>query len=256
MTSQTTVRIRPLTGAFDELHLQYPREFKPQPCYIELDIQTGNLTAEVNGVVGGAVPFPVWHGIVRRYRIPALSADNANVLLEDVAPLAQRVLDGATIEWDGNNHVGRLTEDAQDAEIDIEMLIDRIEPEAHLQVWDVADWLGQNGDRELGISVASTPEELAALAAEIESDAAADGIVLNGDIEEYLTERVAELQPYEVTCTAAGQAQMSAEYLGEAFGRTYPTEEEAEEVADELRDNVEDFGLHPTTEYRVERVRR
>ena len=91
-----------------KLHHQYPGQTSPQPCYVELDCEAENLSADWNGELGNAVPLSVWHGHTRRWAIPALQAQAANSLLDEIAPLAQRVIDGYTSEWDGNNHVAGL----------------------------------------------------------------------------------------------------------------------------------------------------
>lgn len=40
----------------------YEGQSSPQPAFIELDCAESTLGAKVNGEVGNAVPFSVWHG--------------------------------------------------------------------------------------------------------------------------------------------------------------------------------------------------
>jgi hypothetical protein len=119
MTSATTVAIIPVEGAPDALLHIYPGQNGAQDCFIELDLRDGAMTANYNGEIGNAIPSTVYHGVVRRYPIPVLQPATANALMERIAPLAQRVLDGAEIVWDGSNHVARLNADARRAEDEI-----------------------------------------------------------------------------------------------------------------------------------------
>jgi hypothetical protein len=168
--SAQTVQIREL----DEnkplaLYARYQGQSERQDCYLELDIRTGAFSADYNGEIGNAVPFPVWHGLIRRYTIPCLRAAVANRLMVEVAPLAQAVLDGAGAEWDGHNTVARLSNDAQSAEQEIEAIIERHEwSDDTVQVWDAADWFGGLGGSdaqraEMGITSSTTDEELQAI---------------------------------------------------------------------------------------------
>lgn len=183
------ITIRRVDGL--ELHVQYGGQNSPQPCYVCLDTETGELWAEASAVEG----VRVWHGIVRRWRVPALKADAANALLEEVAPLAAQIYyDSATV-WDGHNHVGELSEDALDAEEEIGALIERHEPWSEyerISIWDAHDWYGGIGGRRtqrlhLNITAATTDEQLAALIEHEEGVAEGEGVdVLNGAAE-YLT---------------------------------------------------------------------
>jgi hypothetical protein len=108
----------------NELFVQYQGQSQPQPVHVSLDCRTGELSAEYDPEIGGSRPMDVHHGHVCRWRIPVLTAEAANALLADLAPIAQRVVDGYSSEWDGSNHVGRLSDDADDAAIDIDALCD------------------------------------------------------------------------------------------------------------------------------------
>lgn len=103
-----------------ELFRQYANENEPQGVYIELDTQAGTLCADWDGEIGGAIPFSVYHGLARRYSIPLLTASAANRVMQEIAPFAERIVAGTTAEWDGNNTVAVLDEDAQAAEKELE----------------------------------------------------------------------------------------------------------------------------------------
>lgn len=175
----TTIHVAHISPV-DALHHRYPGQSERQDCYIELDCQDGELTADYNAEIGNAVPMAVHHGHVRRYTIPCLRADAANDLLDEIAPFAQRIVDGYSSRWDGSNHIADLTEDAVDAEESIRDLIVALEDvdAETVNVWQAGDWFATLGgsDRqraELRITAATTDEELAAMAKQEEKDAAA-----------------------------------------------------------------------------------
>jgi len=118
-----------------------------------------------------------------------MTAAGMNRLMDEIAPLADRVLAGSEIEWDGNNHVGKLDEDAQDASDEIERICDELEPAPSETVteWDACEFYDAVKD-ELGVTADSTDAELEALAEELEEeDSIDDGtggpMVLNGTLE-------------------------------------------------------------------------
>src|SRR5690554_7853969 len=57
---------------------------QPQPCYIEVDLEEGTISATHDPEIGGGVPKSVWTGHVRRFRIPPLTADAANAIMEKI----------------------------------------------------------------------------------------------------------------------------------------------------------------------------
>ncbi|MGW5003284.1 hypothetical protein ACWEP8_37150 [Streptomyces hydrogenans] len=165
------------TGA-TELHLQYAGQTKPQPAYLELDLQTGRLYADTDSEVGGAYPFSVHYGFDRRYGIPALTGQAADRLMQEIRPLAQRILNDWEEIWDGNNMVARLGKDAAEAEEEIEAIVSRYGNEYEVDaadliaVWDLDG--ATNGDEasEYDITPDTTDERLDEIAREIRSDLA------------------------------------------------------------------------------------
>ena len=183
MATETKIEIRTV-GEWNDLFCQYSGQFQQQDCFVELDCGSGILRAAYNCEIGNAVPFSVWHGHDRRYCIPCLTADAANSLLEELAPLAQRVVDGYTSEWDGSNHVARFTEDARLAEEEIEAAIEshhfRFDDGDLVGCMEAGDWLNLSA----GIITAdTTDEEITKCTEEYESMAAAENIVLRGTME-------------------------------------------------------------------------
>lgn len=180
-----------------DLYLKYSGQHSPQPCYVQLDCEAETLCAEVDGMIGPGTPFRIWHGRAIRWAIPALTTEAAEALLEEILPLAQRVVEGYECRWDGSNHVGKLDEDAQEAAEAIRDLCDRDWSEWEvLSVWDAHDWYGQCGSGaylagELGLTAETTDEELSALATK--EEAAAEPARIEG-VERFMRDLREELR--------------------------------------------------------------
>ncbi|GAA1596209.1 hypothetical protein [Streptomyces globosus] len=164
MSENLRVTVRPLTRP-DELHARFHGQSEAQPAYVELGLEDGILLASYSCEIGRGISAGVDRGIDRRWSIPVLTQDAGNRLLDDLAPLAQRVLDGSEIVWNGSNRVGRVvTENAQAAYDEITErcggIEDRDGNEDLLPVWP-ADSLGDLWDAEdAGITALTTDEEL------------------------------------------------------------------------------------------------
>lgn len=141
-----------------ELYCSY--DGQEQDCMIELDLESGVLDASYNPEIGNAVPSRVWHGVVRRYPIPCLSSQGANRAMEAILPLAQRVLDGSEVEWDGNNWVSILNDDADTAEWEIqkELSPENFSDSDFIAVWEASEFFGWHGEN-LPDSVTFSGEE-------------------------------------------------------------------------------------------------
>lgn len=128
------------------LYAHYQNEIEPQPAYVTLCLDTGIVDASVSGEVGNAMARDFWLGTTRRYRIKnLLTADQIMSVLTAARPLLQRVLDGAEIVHDGNNYVGRLNPDAEEAEQQLsrECLGHDIECAV---ITNLADWLADSDE--------------------------------------------------------------------------------------------------------------
>lgn len=192
-----TVTIKPVEG-HAALYCRYDGQLEPQQPVLQLDCDDGELSCTYKADPGSAgnnsMPMTVWHGRTLWWNIVALRADGANQLMQEVKPLADRILTGYTCEWDGSNHVGRLREDAQQAAAEIEDICDEYasDESAALNIWGAGDWLGGIGDNdaqraELGISGSTTDQEIAAIATRVLDEADCDVI-------EYLEEHLRTLR--------------------------------------------------------------
>ncbi|WP_446046434.1 hypothetical protein [Streptomyces olivaceus] len=158
--------VEPVT---DELGLYcwMEHEREARAAFLTLHLEKGALTAcHDDSPDGRGVEANVVHGIVREWEVPLLSMRAANELLLEVTPLAQRVLDGADIVWDGHNMTGSLTtEDAVRAEAELEACCSesRFGPEDLLSVWCVYEMGDTWTAEEAGITADTTDQELAAI---------------------------------------------------------------------------------------------
>lgn len=150
----------------DELYRHYTGQSDAQPAYIELDLRRGTLLADYDGVIGSGVPAEVWHGFERRYNIPLLTADAANRVMQEIAPLADRILTDWKEHWDGNNMRARLGEDAVQAEEEIERLLSDYEDDSQngiadvVQEWDADSAVNGTEAQEYGITADTTNSRL------------------------------------------------------------------------------------------------
>lgn len=124
------------------LYQQYPGQFDPEPAYLLLD-EDG--VVEVDWLPRGQTPMDMYHRRRLSWSLPsAIRADRLLALLADetLRGLLDVVRAGHTVEWDGSNHRGCLTPEAEEAEEQIERLLERnLDPTDVAAVWDAADWL-------------------------------------------------------------------------------------------------------------------
>ena len=115
---QTTIDEASFEGVAP-VYEKYDSEFQPQPAYIRMD-EDGEIDAWVNGNINGT-PMSVWHGRTLTWRVPSnVRGDALLAFVKEHQPLFERVYLGHEVDWDGNNHVGKLDEDAQAASEEIE----------------------------------------------------------------------------------------------------------------------------------------
>lgn len=134
----------------EHLYHRYYNQSTAQETFLDLDPERGTLEAGYNPEVGTCMPGAVWHGTIRRYALysSALSATAIGYLMDKVAPLCERVMEGFESEWNGSNHVGVLDCDAQKAEEEIaEILNEMPDNSDYIAVEDAADWLDEERDQ-------------------------------------------------------------------------------------------------------------
>lgn len=125
MNAINTSAVEELRKEIAPLHHQYPGQCSVQPASLELD-ENGVVSAGWDGEIGGGISMYAWSGRTICWSLPDSLTGEAVadfVAREDVAALLARIHDGHSVEWDGSNNVGRLTEGAAEAQQDLEQLI-------------------------------------------------------------------------------------------------------------------------------------
>lgn len=192
MGTTTTITIRRVETD-TELHRHYDGQYEQQPCSINLDLEDGELWCDYNANIGGGYSMSVFHRRTLSLSIPCLTGEAANDLMEEVAPIAQRVLDGASIEWDGNNNVGVLNESAQAAYDEFETVVRQWAEDPGtptVSTVDADDWYsGHDPSEELGLTADTTDDELEAMEPIAEADIKqfAEGVVVVRGLDRFLS---------------------------------------------------------------------
>ena len=164
--------------------------------YIQID-DDGAVRLGIRRVYGhpDATPMRIWHRVDRQYDmsgnpdVEELRADLAEG--GAIAVLIDRIKAGHSTVWDGNNNVGRLTEDAICAADDLDGLVADYR-QSGWSAMSVEDWLAPLGsDRAqldgCGLTDMSGPDAIDAAAEALDVEARNDKVVLTGDVVAYLT---------------------------------------------------------------------
>ena len=168
-----------------------------EEAYIEID-KDGTVSLRTRTRYGrrDGTPEDVWHG--RRLVFTLASSEggacalDVDQLREDLSPggelavLIDTVRRGHSIVFDGNNYVGRLTDEAKDATYELNSLYDYT---SDASVWDAEEWLivgDSDADvlDDLGLTINATEEEITEAARTLEGSAAVHGVILVGDMVE------------------------------------------------------------------------
>ncbi len=118
-----TIKVIEGTG---RLRVQYEGQSERQPIYLELDPEKREVTIGYNPEIGNAYPCDVWNGLLRWYYIPLMSRRNAARFARKHIDLFARVCDGWSRAYDGNRSIGRMSDDAIDAEMEIGLVIEEL----------------------------------------------------------------------------------------------------------------------------------
>jgi hypothetical protein len=188
------ITVHTLDDDSTELYHRYPGQHDRQPCYLELDCDRGILSCDWNGEIGNSMPFTVYHRRTLRWTIPALKGYGANALMREVLPICEAIMAGYEIHWDGNNNIGRYTEDAQLAIEELTAYCDGDTWTGEIHVWDASDWFSGTSEDDLGITVTTTDDELEDIAEKLLEEAHSHNVDEIDGLEEYLKDRREELR--------------------------------------------------------------
>jgi hypothetical protein len=98
------------------IQCHYPGQIFPQETFIYLDCDDEVLGAAYNPEIGNAVPEAAWRGSQIRFDIPVdVGMKRVNKLLKALVPVAERIISGYELKWNGNNHIASYTDEADDA---------------------------------------------------------------------------------------------------------------------------------------------
>ncbi len=167
--------------SFTPLYLHYSGQINYQPGYVELD-QNGVVRAGTQESIGNSMPMSWFHGTDIAWGVSGCvqgKALKAFLESDEAIKLLERVYNGHETEWDGHNWVGKLDEDAEEAQAEFETLLDELPT---VSVLGAGEYL-YDAKREIGITANTTDEELQEMADTLESDAEADDILLEGTLD-------------------------------------------------------------------------
>jgi hypothetical protein len=161
-----------------------------------------NRTAGVEQVYPGqnGIDSDVWHSRIITCWPDDITAEfpEETALTEYLNSLAAQkllatVCDEHTIDWDGNNMIGHLSEAGDDALLCLLNGIAAI-PTVDWEMWDVEDYFQHSLD---AVTVDSTDEELATLVATWAAELPAN-VLINGDLSDLLTTHRQQLREDQV----------------------------------------------------------
>lgn len=135
----------------EPVYRHYDGQSGPQPCHVEVDTRNGRVRYDYDPIIGPGTPMDVYYGVVQRWTAPSCTPEFARTVLDEVAGWLQRVVDGASYDWDGRNHLTVFTDDAASALAVLDAYFnDLVERGGDFHVWDASDWYAgdpQSSDR-------------------------------------------------------------------------------------------------------------
>lgn len=161
------------------LYHQYPGQSAPQSAHIEVNWETGEISAEYNPEIGNARPSRVYHGRATRFQCPnTLTEVDVDTLIATIRPLADTLLPHYETTWEGSNHIGR--HDHPNAE----RILDQIESlcanaaSSVEYIYTPDEYLDVLSDDTLREDLASHNGDVDALANQYATDAETDRIAI------------------------------------------------------------------------------
>jgi hypothetical protein len=184
-----TIKTDNLRGEIAPLYCRYQGQTDCQGSYVEMN-EDGVISADYNAEIGGAVTFDFFHSRTLSWGVAAcVRGDALADLLEsaEMRALFERVHAGHSVEWDGNNNVGHLDDDARAASDELEAELTALgEDEGAMgAVWEVGQWLENSAFDDIW----EPGKSLAEAVTSVEESAEADSVELDGDVSSYLLDR-------------------------------------------------------------------
>ena len=161
------------------------------PTYVDVDLTSREISVDYQASSG--TPGRVWHGFIRRFDIPLLTATAANRLMEQIAPLAERMCNDWAEEVTRSGRTEAvLGADGRAAEAELIAALpdeNTVDPEDVIDVWDAANLFVGNEAEEYGITERTSDEELERIAEQMLEEIrhnSASGVVVAPGLTEYL----------------------------------------------------------------------
>lgn len=95
--------------------------------HVNFDPQAGKILIEDAHRDVNSIPFTVYHGRVLSYGASGVTVENIKRIIRNHKPLLERIAAGHTVEWNGNNHIGKLNDDAMEAHMALAYVLDEQE---------------------------------------------------------------------------------------------------------------------------------
>ncbi len=123
-----TTNLSELFGA-TPLFRKYEGQINSQPAYIYIH-SDGRVEYNWNPKIGNGVSPDIFHNVVRRVRIPnCYTANGYRQLHMDIKDDLKFIISCMGTRWTGNNDVGTITEEGQDALWELENFCDNLQPD-------------------------------------------------------------------------------------------------------------------------------
>ena len=122
------------------LYFKYSSQVNPQSAFIEID-EDGTVTAGVNAEIGNGIPSRVWHKQDLRISCPSNihGVSLIEFLEDDVGKeLLTRIHSGHNVEFTGCNFEGTLTEDAENAILELGNELHEVQD---IAIWSAEEWI-------------------------------------------------------------------------------------------------------------------
>ena len=176
--------IKRIEGTTD-LWCKYSGQTNSQPVYIDLDLDTGVVTAGYNAEIGNAVPMAVWNGKVLRWSVPVVpTAEAMNRELAQLLPQFDRVASGQ--------------ENAEGVQLEIEYHLQTcFDTDDQVIVWAAGDWLSGTSSESLGITADTTEAEAEEIARKLCDEAKDEGVHILDGVESEIEYRMEQTKLVE-----------------------------------------------------------
>jgi hypothetical protein len=137
------------------VYCKYSGQYSAQPAYIYLDLRNGECGADYNSQTG-STPFSHWLNNVLIFPINAQTRGSEIIqIIEDRKEDFQAILDDSSIEWDGNNNVGKFGDNSKVLlrKLGFQVNEDPVDPEGFQSYGSIGgmidseylpDWLGDD----------------------------------------------------------------------------------------------------------------